>query len=693
MGEIKYSFIIPVRTIGEYLKEALEKLVKIKRDDYEIIVYSNEEIKEQWSKTRFIKTENLGPAQKRDLATRDAKGEVLIFLDDDSYPQDDYLEILEKDFKNEKIVAVGGPAITPIDDNFWQKVSGAVFLSSLSGGNPDRYVSIGKKRNIDDWPSVNLAVRRKDFDTVGGFGSNYWTGEDTKFCLDLINKTGKKILYDPQLIMYHHRRGSLVGHLQQIARYGLHRGFFAKKYPQTSLRLKYFLPSIFLIFGILWVLGILGILGMLGAAFYLLALTKAVIDIYCYEKNPLIILSAIYYIVLTHLVYGFTFLKGFVWERKLDEKQEDKLRFLILNWRDIKNPNGGGAEILTQEIAKRLMARGYEVTHFTSEFEGCKKEEIVDGVKVIRKGSAAIRKLFNSVHFQALWFYLTQGIGKYDVLIDEVHGIPFFTNFYAFGIKRLVLVCEVAGEVWDVMFPYPLNVMGKFAERLYLFLYHREKFLAISPSTKNDLVKVGIPAKNITVIPMGVNVYPLDPLPKKEKTLTLIFVGRIMRSKGLDQAVRALELIKKEIPEVKLWVVGGGGGEYEQEVRSLVKELKLEKNIIFQGFVSQKEKFVLMAKAHFIVVPSLKEGWGLIVPEAGRVGTPAIVYNIAGLKDIIKDRVNGRVVETNPKTLAEAVKETISSDIKYSQMRKMAQNMAKQYDWDKTTKTVIDVLN
>lgn len=322
---IKYSFIIPVKEINDYIRESIPKILKIARDDYEIIIYPDQKTEESWEKTKQIATGPGGPAMKRSLAIRDAMGEILVFIDDDAYPEPAFLDILDIDFENSKIAAVGGPAVTPATDNYKQKVSGAVFLSPLSGGFPERYAPVGNKKYIDDWPSVNLSVRKNDFIKVNGFNSEYWPGEDTKFCVDLLEKTGKKILYDPELIVYHHRREGLKRHLKQVGRYGLHRGFFAKKYPQTSLKLKYFLPSTFMLYLIIgfslalfypWTAKFF----LLGLIIYSLALAKAFMDIRKFEKNPLIILNSIYYIFFTHIIYGLTFLQGFMFTKNLKSK-------------------------------------------------------------------------------------------------------------------------------------------------------------------------------------------------------------------------------------------------------------------------------------------------------------------------------------------------------------------------------------
>lgn len=109
------------------------------------------------------------------------------------------------------------------------------------------------------------------------------------------------------------------------------------------------------------------------------------------------------------------------------------MKILILNWRDIKNPSSGGAEILTHEVANRLVKWGHQVTQFSSSFPNCLPEEKIDGVKIIRRGHPDARYLLKSVHFFAFWYYLKKFRGKFDVVIDEAHGLPFFTPLYKIG--------------------------------------------------------------------------------------------------------------------------------------------------------------------------------------------------------------------------------------------------------------------
>lgn len=321
---IKYSFIIPVKEINDYIRESVPKILAINRDDYEIIIYPDQTNSETWPKTRQIVSPP-GPAIKRTLAIRDAQGEILVFIDDDAYPKENFLDVLDEDFSDPSIVAVSGPAVTPEDDTFLQKVSGAVFLSSLSYSHPERYVPVGEKRFVDDWPTVNLSVRKKIFEELGGFDTSYWPGEDTEFCLKLLIKKNKKILYNPALIVWHHRREGFIKHLQQIGGYGIHRGFFAKRYPKTSFRLKYFIPSAFLFYALAGVgVGVFfpSLLKYYGVGWvlYAFALASALRDVAKYEKDKRVLVRVPYYIFFTHIVYGYKFIVGFIFTRELKSK-------------------------------------------------------------------------------------------------------------------------------------------------------------------------------------------------------------------------------------------------------------------------------------------------------------------------------------------------------------------------------------
>jgi len=326
--EPKVSIIIPARSVNDYLKESIPHILNLDYQNFEILVFPDSESGEEFEKTRIIPVSKMGPAPKRNLSLKYGQGEIFAFLDDDAYPSRDWLKKAVSYFQNPEIAAVCGPGLTPFDDSINQKASGWVLASFLGGGPQAHYRFLAKsKREVDDYPSMNLIVRRTDFEAIKGFDSHFWPGEDTHLCLGLTKKLGKKIIYDPEVLVYHHRRALFIPHLKQVSRYGLHRGHFARILPETSRRLTYFLPSFFLLFllgtplFLLLALKIFGlkpiIINQLFSAylfvigFYWLALLMTAFWVYLKEKSFKIAFLVMPGIFSTHLCYGFYFVRGF----------------------------------------------------------------------------------------------------------------------------------------------------------------------------------------------------------------------------------------------------------------------------------------------------------------------------------------------------------------------------------------------
>lgn len=330
MEKVKTSIIIPAKEFGHYLrKETIPAILRQSYQNFEIIILPDHPLKVRLPQTQiFLTWPKTGPAEKRDIGARKAVGEILAFLDDDSYPDKNWLKnALEIFEENSKVVGVCGPTLTPLQDNLLQKVSGYVWSTWLGSGGAGSYrCAPGHRRQVDDYPTVNLLVRKEDFLKVGGFNSHFWPGEDTKLCLDLTKKLGKKIIYDPEVLVYHHRREVFLPHLEQISRYAIHRGHFARILPETSLRLGYFLPTLF-------VLGLIGgpilifilklfspypisisvfLLYLTSILVYLLLLFLTGTQVFLKERNLKLVILVIFSIFITHLFYGVLFVKGFL---------------------------------------------------------------------------------------------------------------------------------------------------------------------------------------------------------------------------------------------------------------------------------------------------------------------------------------------------------------------------------------------
>lgn len=317
MDKVIFSIIIPVKELNAYLEESIPIILNMNYKQYEVIILPDQTPKKIPSylknkKIKIVQTGYVSPAIKRDVGVKKSRGKYVAFIDDDAYPSKDWLSTAERVLKEKKVAAVGGPGITPKSDKFSAKASGIVFETLFGGGGYGyRYTPAKKSFYVDDFPSVNLIVEKKYFLEAGGFSCNFWPGEDTKFCREL-TKRGHKIFYSNELIVYHHRRPGIIKHLTQVSNYGKHRGYFAKKFPENSLKIEYFAPSIFALGNIL-----LLILSLSSSFFFKTWLTLlsiyfflVIIDVFIRTKKFSIGILATLLVFLTHLTYGISFIKG-----------------------------------------------------------------------------------------------------------------------------------------------------------------------------------------------------------------------------------------------------------------------------------------------------------------------------------------------------------------------------------------------
>ncbi|MDD5431389.1 MAG: glycosyltransferase [Candidatus Omnitrophica bacterium] len=319
------SIIIAVKTWQKNLEECVAKCLELDYHDFEIVILpdsfiDNDFLKRTKIPVKVVPTGVVGPGEKRDRAINEASGEIFAFLDDDAYPAKDWLRKAVRNFEDPLVAAVGGPAITPKNDSFRQKASGAIFESFLvSAGFVYRYLP-GKKQEIEDYPSCNLFVRKSVMQELGGFNTNFWPGEDTKLCLDIVKKLKKKIIYDPEVVVWHHRRRWFVPHIKQVSNYALHRGYFVKKYPETSFKPAYFIPSLFVL--LLFVGGLISLLSKEFRILYLAAffLYLFLVFIFSFSKDLRLLPAVFFGIISTHVAYGVYFLKGLISIKLKEEK-------------------------------------------------------------------------------------------------------------------------------------------------------------------------------------------------------------------------------------------------------------------------------------------------------------------------------------------------------------------------------------
>lgn len=363
------------------------------------------------------------------------------------------------------------------------------------------------------------------------------------------------------------------------------------------------------------------------------------------------------------------------------------MKILILSWRGIGHPNAGGAEISTHEHAKGWVKAGHSVTLFTSYYYGAAKEEIIDGVAVIRKGNQTL-----GVQLQVLKWFLLEDHPKYDLVIDQFHGIPFFTPLYV-RVKKLAFIHEVAKEVWGLNpWPWPFSlvpkILGSVFEPLIFKLFYRNiPFMTVSISTKNDLIQWGIPEKNINIVHNGVNLPTEVKRNTKEKKKTLIFLGALTKDKGIEKALKIFSLLCKTNQDFQFWVVGKADPKYLNFLKGESRRLNIDTKIKFWGFITEEKKYELLKRAHILVNPSIREGWGLVVIEAAGVGTPTVAFNVPGLKDSIIDGKTGILTkELNEESLAGGIVNLLSDGRRYNRISHNANIWSQNFSWDKSSR-------
>lgn len=324
------------------------------------------------------------------------------------------------------------------------------------------------------------------------------------------------------------------------------------------------------------------------------------------------------------------------------------MRLLWFTWKDKQHPLAGGAEVVNEEIAKRLVAEGHEVTFVVGGFKGAHHEEIINGYRVIRLGNRY------TLYWHAYRYYKKHLQAWADQVVDEVNTMPFFTKFYV-NEPTILFIHQLAREIWFYQMVFPLSLVGYWLEPLYLRLLNDQKVITVSESTKKDLVRYGFRQETISIISEGIELEPVKDLKSIKKYVkpTLLSLGAIRPMKRTDHQIKTFEIAKESIPDLQLKVAGDATGDYGQKVLKIIQSSPYADSIEYLGRVSDTKRTELMQKSHAIMVTSIKEGWGLIVTEAASQGTPALVYDVDGLRDSVTNNETGLVTSINsPEALA-----------------------------------------
>jgi glycosyltransferase involved in cell wall biosynthesis len=345
------------------------------------------------------------------------------------------------------------------------------------------------------------------------------------------------------------------------------------------------------------------------------------------------------------------------------------MRILWLNWKDLKNPEAGGAEVFTHEVAKRMVAEGYRVTLFTSAFPGASPRDSNDGVEIIRRGTKT------TVQGEAKQFY-EKNSRDFDLVVDEINTKPFMTPKFVKG-NVLALIHQLAREVWLYETPFPVGLVGySVLEPLWLNRYKDTPTVTVSKSSERDLISLGF--KIVYVVREGLSYIPLSTLPVKEVDPTIIYLGRLTKAKRVGHLITSFNKVLETWPKAKLWIVGDGYQRRELESAS-------GKNVTFFGKTEKRKVSDLLAKAWVMVYPSVREGFGLAVIEANAHGTPAVGYDVPGIRDAIQDQTTGILARSGSvASLTKAIIGIIEDPILRLELSKNALAYSKEFSWDRT---------
>jgi glycosyltransferase involved in cell wall biosynthesis len=356
---------------------------------------------------------------------------------------------------------------------------------------------------------------------------------------------------------------------------------------------------------------------------------------------------------------------------------------VFFNWRDTANPEGGGSERYVETMARALVKSGARVTIFCAAHDAAPSDQVVDGVRYVRRGNHL------EVYLLGVWNLLRRRFGKVDVIVDVQNGLPFFTRI-ATHKPVVVLVHHVHREQWPVIFPGTLGQVGWWIERrLAPVLYRRSQYVAVSRATRAELVTLGVDKKRIAIVHNG-TAPPPDVAAERSPTPAIVVVGRLVPHKQVEHAIDAVAAVRADHPDVHLSVVGSGW--WEDELRKYAADAGAGDLVTFEGQVSEERKHEILARSWLMLLPSLKEGWGLVIGEAGTHRVPTVAYSSAGgTRESVKHDRSGLLVADEVE-LTSALRELISDVDRRHRLGDGAYDMSREFAWEHSQASFVRVL-
>ncbi|MET7807296.1 glycosyltransferase family 4 protein [Micromonospora chersina] len=357
---------------------------------------------------------------------------------------------------------------------------------------------------------------------------------------------------------------------------------------------------------------------------------------------------------------------------------------LFLNWRDTRNPEGGGSEVYIERVAAELVRHGHQVTLFCAAHEAGPAEEINEaGVRLVRRGGR------HTVYAWAALSYLAGLVGlgplsarrcgrRPQVLVDVCNGLPFLAPLWS---RRpvLMLVHHVHRQQWPVVLGPRAARFGWWVESwLSVRVYRHCRYVTVSEATRAELATLGVAPERVAVVHNGTPQLPPTDAVRAPYPL-LVALGRLVPHKRIEVALRTVAALSGELPELRLVVAGQGW--WESHLRQLAGELGIADRVEFRGYVTEEEKADLLAAAWVALTPSLKEGWGLTIVEAGAAGTPTVAFrNAGGVAEAVVDGRTGLLAEDVDDYIAR-VRDLLCDDEMRQRMGAAARAHAGSFTW------------
>ncbi len=361
------------------------------------------------------------------------------------------------------------------------------------------------------------------------------------------------------------------------------------------------------------------------------------------------------------------------------------LKIAIMTWRDLDHPEAGGAEVFAERTAEVMAKTGHNVTIVSADFDGAESQLNRNGFSIVRSGGRF------SVYLHGMW-HLLKNRKKYDVVLDVQNGVPFWAP-WVFPKTVVLLVHHVHREQWHTFFPQPISSIGWFLEsKLSPFVYRKKHYITVSESSRRELAQVGVDPERVSVIYSGNEAPPavLEREPDLDRGFHLVALGRLVPHKHVEFAIDAVAELADRFPEIHLDVVGSG--DWMSNLVAHAEARGVTDRVTLHGHVDNETKHRLLSRAAVMAMPSLKEGWGLTILEAGYHAVPSVAFRHAGgTQESIQDGHTGILCDTNDEFI-EGIARLLASPEERAKMGAAARVFALRFDWERTGSELTELL-